>query len=340
MSAAEHRSSGNEPAAVSPGSSRYLRPVGDGTGNQPHSTERARLVSKCLIRGVDAGPHKDVWELRIYSPANDMVVTNRLIAPKGSTPRPTLILLPGADGKKSKRTWETHADLPGFFRDKHVQVLTTLSGGFSFYSDWKQRDGAIEGTSHWGTYVGKELPQVLSDEFHANERMAVAGLSMSGSGALDLAAQYPQTFDAAASFSGFPATSSPIGLVVALGVMATSTANPMRAWGYLDDPAWAAHDPARNVHILRRHNTKVFISAATGIPGPLDVNYGSEAYTWMAGAEVVSRHLTDGYARRARAAGVDLTYYRVPRGSHTDGIFEHSLHKAWYKVLAPAQRTR
>ncbi|WP_246389053.1 hypothetical protein [Corynebacterium incognita] len=106
VSAAEQGSSGNEPAAVGPGSSRYLPPVGDGTGNQPHSTDRARLVSKRLIHGVDAGPHKDVWELKIYSPSNDMVVTNRLIAPKGSTPRPTLILLPGADGKKSKRTWK------------------------------------------------------------------------------------------------------------------------------------------------------------------------------------------------------------------------------------------
>lgn len=316
------------------GSSKYLPTIG---GNKPAITSKAaHLVSKRKLRVANQGNRNDVWEFKFYSAANDMVVTNRIITPKGTAPRPSLILLPGSHGKNSQRTWDKNADLPGFFKNKGVNVVTTLAGGYSFYSDWKKDDPHIEGHSNWETYIAKELPQVLKDEFHANDKMAIGGVSMSGSASLDIASRHPQTFVAAASYSGFPVTTSPLGRFFSVGIFTWGKTNPANAWGYLDNPAWKKHDPARNVHKMARNGTKVFVSSAGGVPGPLDKSYGLKAYADPMLAEFASDALTTEYTKRARKAGVDIYRFRRADGAHTFPVFENAMQKSWETTLRPA----
>ncbi len=336
------QSSAGNPAlqpAISPmdvpyGSSKHLPKIsGKKLAGDPR---KAHMVSKKKLRVANTGSRNDVWEVKIYSAANGQVVTNRIISPKGTKPRPSLILLPGSRGKASQRSWENTADLPGFFADKNVNVVSTLSGGYSFYSDWKRDDPKIEGHSNWETYIAKELPQVLRDEFHANDKMALGGVSMSATAALNIAAKHTRTFDAVASYSGFPVTTSPLGRALAIGVFLSGKANPANAWGYLDNPAWKRNDPARNVHKFKNAGTKVFVSSAGGRPGKIDESYGWKAWADPMLGEFASDALTTEYTQRARKAGVDIYRYRRPVGSHTFPVFEDALHKSWAPVLKPA----
>ena len=81
-------------------------------------------------------------------------------------------------------------DVESFFADKHVNVAIPFGGGGTFYSDW-QRDDPKLGRVKWETFLTQELPPFMADRFGSdNVNNAVAGLSMSGTSALNLAAHH------------------------------------------------------------------------------------------------------------------------------------------------------
>src|SRR5690606_6289294 len=100
--------------------------------------------------------------------------------------------------------WINDSQVTNFFADKDVTVVLPIGGRFSFYTDWNAPDPLL-GTYRWQTYLTRELPAAIDGEFGGTGRNAVAGLSMSGGPALDLAIQAPGLYRAAASFSGCPA---------------------------------------------------------------------------------------------------------------------------------------
>jgi len=119
----------------------------------------------------------------------------------------------------------------------------------SFYAD------EVHGERFF-TFLSDELPEVVQRFFRVSRERQdtfVAGLSMGGYGALSYAARHPDTFDAAASFSG----ALEIGSEDAWGVRSANAAR------------WRAHLPISIASRLRSL-ALVEIRTGNGRPGPLD----------------------------------------------------------------------
>lgn len=78
-------------------------------------------------------------------------------------------------------------------------IIIMPDGGKSYYTN------CIRGDKYWD-YMAKELPEIVYTLFpyvsKKREDHYVAGLSMGGYGSMKLALNYPDSFKAAASFSG------------------------------------------------------------------------------------------------------------------------------------------
>lgn len=289
-------------------------------GNTPH------VVSKTHI----AGNH---WKLKVWSPANRRVVTNNVLVAAGNAPRGSLYLLPGIQGGLRGLNWMTHTDVARWSANKNVNIVMPLGGNSSLYTDWNSYD-PILGTNKWNTYMTRELPPIIDKTFHGNGRDAIAGLSSTGGAALDIAGDDKKRFKAAASFSGCPVRSGPLGGTVSAALMAYGGGSSQNAWGLPGHPDWIKHDPAAHPGELR--GTKVFIGSATGKPGAIDRTNSPGQYFGPSQIEALFNECSNQYTRKARAAGVDVHRYISPTGSHSFGLFEHQLKLSWNTTIKPA----
>ncbi|MEU0540685.1 alpha/beta hydrolase family protein [Nocardia sp. NPDC005978] len=125
----------------------------------------------------------------------------------------------------------------------------------------------------WETFLTRDLRNALRDRLgFSTTRNGVFGLSMGGSAALTLAAYNPDQFSYAGSFSGYLNVSAPgmrealrLAMIDAGGYNIDSMALP---WS----PAWLRMDPFVFAPRLKDNNTRLWISAASAIPGPGDVS--------------------------------------------------------------------
>lgn len=174
-------------------------------GNYSIAKEMSSDEDRGAEETVDHGPEPlmmdqrhvegNLWEVDIWSPANQTVVTNLLLLPEDPAPAPSLVLMSGADGGAGGANWVSETDYEEFFADKHVNVITPMGGGASMYANWLH-DDAYAGRQQWQTYLGEEIPQILDAEFNSTNHKAIAGLSMSGGPSLNIAGEYPETFQA------------------------------------------------------------------------------------------------------------------------------------------------
>lgn len=289
-------------------------------GNTPH------VVSKTHISG-------NHWKLKVWSPANRRVVTNNVLVAAGTAPRGSLYLLPGIQGGLRGLNWMTHTDVARWSANKNVNIVMPLGGNSSLYTDWNSYD-PILGTNKWNTYMTRELPPIIDKAFHGNGRDAIAGLSSTGGAALDIAGDDKKRFKAAASFSGCPVRSGPLGGTVSTALMAYGGGSSQNAWGLPGHPDWIKHDPAAHPGELR--GTKVFIGSATGKPGAIDRTNSPGQYFGPSQIEALFNECSNQYTRKARAAGVDVHRYISPTGSHSFGLFEHQLKLSWNTTIKPA----
>lgn len=270
------------------------------------------------------------WEIDIYSPSNDLVIKNTMTIPDNAELRPSLILLPGLGGGENEH-WSREADIPAYFGAKQVNVISVHGGAGSMFTDWSNPH-PTKGSVAWSTYLGQELPDVLVREFRSNGDNAIAGISMSGGPALDIAGRFPETFDAAASLSGFPATSGVFGAAMVLYVTNAHGGSFADIWGPMLDPRWRDHDPAVTAHRLR--DTAVYVGHANGKPSPIDRMNQNDPFE-VTISEMMAGHISRYYVGRARATGIDVHYTVLPAGRHTYGVFETLLHDAWETTIGP-----
>ena len=274
----------------------------------------------------------------VYSPAMDKVVSNDVLRPRGGGAAPTLYLLNGALGNEDGVGWINNSGAVGFFADKAVNVVLPIGGRLSFYTDWLA-DDALIGRNKWQTYLTAELPAVMDRHLGSTRRNAVAGVSMSGGPALDLAVQAPGLYRAAASLSGCPASSHPLAQAAISVMIGGALTNPFAMWGVPGAPGWTQHDPAQNAHRLR--GTAVYAASASGMPGPVDdIPAGSPFPVGGAAVEAMVNVCTGLFADAVRAAGVPATISMRDHGSHSWALFEDELRDAWYSTIAPALGTR
>lgn len=302
-------------------------------GEVPGTTDPQPVRGSTGAKVVDVRHvHDNLYEVDVYSPAMDSVVTNLLVLPSGDAPRPTLYLMQGSNGGQLGETWASETNYEVFFADKNVNVVTPLGGKGSFFTDWKQEDPTL-GVYKWMTYYAHELPEVMATSFHANDKRAVAGMSMASTGVLGLAERYPGRYLAVGLFSGFPATSSVEGRLLTYGIFHEHGAGWQNAWGWPDDPAWLANDAAANVERLK--GTPVYASVGNGWPGSLEALADPDMPGSVAG-EIFAHQFMNSFVAKARATGVDVTYFEEPYGVHRWSFFEPQLYKAWNTTIGAA----
>lgn len=272
--------------------------------------------------------------LDVYSPSMDKVISNDVLRPRSGGTLPTLFLLNGALGNEDGVGWMNNSAVEEFFVDKNVTVVMPIGGRFSFYTDWQAPDPVL-GVYKWQTYLTHELPQAVASAFGSTGNNAVAGLSMSGGPALDLAAHAPDVFDAAASFSGCPAPSDPLASAGISAMIAGGLNNPFNMWGPPGATGWRDHDPAVNVEKLR--GTDLYVSASEGVPGPVDrIPVGAFPPVGGAVVEALVNYCTALFVDALHRSGVPAVVSMREQGAHTWPLFEDQLRDAWFSTLGPA----
>ncbi len=191
---------------------------------------------------------------------------------------PTIYLLNGAGGSEQDTDWVNQAfpEMVQTFAGQSVNVVVPMEGAFSYYVDWAAEppvtNSFYKGKQMWSTFLAHELPAAVEGYTNANDKRAVAGLSMAATSTLLLAEHNPGFYDAVGSFSGCAATSTPIpnffiGLTVDRGASGKMT--PEHIFGPMGSDYNRYNDALVNAEKLR--GTKLYISTGTGLAGETDM---------------------------------------------------------------------
>lgn len=194
---------------------------------------------------------------------------------------PTVYLLNGAGGSEQDSDWVAQAydELYKAYGRSGVNVVVPMEGAFSYYVDWAaeppvdtEKHPFYKGKQMWSTFLAHELPQAVEPYLGANDRRAVAGLSMAATSVLLLAEHNPGFYDAVGSFSGCAATSSPlpwafVDLTVSRGAPGVMT--PEYVFGPRGSDYNRHNDALVNAAKLK--GTALYISTGTGLAGEGDM---------------------------------------------------------------------
>ncbi|WP_280354266.1 alpha/beta hydrolase [Nocardia otitidiscaviarum] len=271
----------------------------------------------------------------VRSPAMGRVVSVQVLLPADrSRPRPTLYMLDGRSAAEDVNNWTARGGALEFFADKPVNVVFTLGGASSYYTDWKRPDPNL-GVNRWETFLTRELPPLIDAHFDGNGRYAVQGVSMGAEAAMMLAVRRPGHFSAIAAHSGCYAVSSDYGRAQAQAVVTTDGGDTANMFGEEDDPQWAAHDVHAHAEALR--GSSIYLSAGIGLPGLHDLP-GTPEYPdsilfggpLEAGAYACTLQLID----RLSQIGVPITANLRPTGTHSWPYWRDELPRAWPTLAA------
>ncbi len=270
-----------------------------------------------------------VVDLTVESPALGTTAHARLLLPPGWSGDkrrwPVLYLLHGCCD--TYLSWTRSTDVAALTAHTGVIVVMPEGGGAGFYSDWW--NGGRGGAPAWETFHLVELRQLLESRYRAAGEWAVAGLSMGGLGAMVYAARHPGMFRAAASYSGLLHTTLDAGASAnIMGLVAREGLDRYGLWG---EPAaqadiWAAHNPYDLVPRLR--GVRLFVSAGTGDPGPLDP---SDAMFDRTERFVDAQSVA--FARRAGELGLTLTTDFYGAGTHSWPYWQRELHRSFPTLM-------
>lgn len=296
-----------------------------------------------VVASADAGRAPAIVDVRplgghqyqviVYSAAMNRPITLWVSHP--DHPAPVLYLLNAVDGGEDGGPWNVRTDAAQFFADKPVNVVSPIGGRASYYTDWAADDPAL-GRNEWATFLNRELPPLLNARFHTTGRNAVAGVSMSGTSALDLAIEAPGEYQAVGVYSGCPSTSDPASRALVYSQLATFGANASNMWGGPTNAAWSDHDPVVNAARLR--GLAMYISAGNGAAGVHDTladpSIGGNPLTLanrlsIGGAmESVVNHCTRMLTDRLAALGIPATEV-FHAGTHAWPYWQDDLHNSW-----------
>lgn len=307
----------------------------------PHVVDPAIAVKpvakQSSIDAVVPSPGRKVTVV-VYSAAMNRRIPVIVLKPRDdSKPRPVLYLLNGAGGGEDSATWADKTDYENFFSTKDVYVVTPIGGAFSYYTDW-QRDDPVLGRNKWQTFLTKELPPLLKDQFKTSGANAVAGISMAGTSVMNLAISAPKFYRSVAAYSGCARTSDPLGQAyIQMVVGDRGRGNVVNMWGPVGGPGWMANDPYQNAPRLR--GTKIYMTTGTGIPGRndtmgaklVDNNPVALANQVLVGGLIESavNLCTQQMAQRLAQLHIPAKVYTRPNGTHSWTYWEEDLKRTW-----------
>ena len=276
----------------------------------------------------------------VYSAAMNKNIPVRVLPASGGGSHATLYLLDGLRAPNNNSGWLIETDVQQFFAGKNVNVAIPFGGGGSFYTDW-QRDDPTLGRQKWETFLTRELPAYLKSAFNSdNRRNAIAGLSMSGTSALNLASKHPDFYQGVASYSGYPTVSTPgFAQGIAASVLEMG-GNPVNMWGLWPAGAWTANDPSLHTGNLR--GKRVYVSSGAGSPrtnpifNPASPAFDPIKFSQMVPLETAAAISSQLYIASLRVAGVNPQVHITPEGVHWWTHWEDRLKESWYGTLAPS----
>ncbi|MGV9836504.1 alpha/beta hydrolase [Nocardia niigatensis] len=245
-------------------------------------------------------------------------------------------LLDGMRARDDSNAWSTETQALQYFSNDDVTLVMPVGGGGSWYADWA---GPV--TDHgrpvrwrWSQFLTSELPDYLAQYGVSATGNAIVGLSMSGSAALTLAAHHRDQFAYVASFSGLLDWQTPLmqDAVRAATLSAGVDPDQLAAPG---SPAWNALDPITCAPQLA--GLSLYISAASGMPGPADLASSQSAGTGAidgAGLEMVTAASTHTFQARLASLGIPATFDFPATGTHNWRNWDRELTEARPSLLA------
>ena len=278
----------------------------------------------------------------VYSAAMGRSIPVRIIDGGGSGAKPTLYLLDGLRAPNNNSGWLINTNVDDFMVGKGTNVAIPFGGGGSFYADWEQRDPKL-GVQKWETFLTRELPAYMKRKHNSdNRRNGIAGLSMSGTSALNLASKHPGFYKAVASYSGYPTVTMPgfnQGIQASVIEMG---GNPVNMWGVWPAGEWAAKDPFLTAGNLA--GKRVYVSAGTGVGSRYDstltpgsAGFDPVKFAQMIPLEVAASTSSQLYiARLATVPGVRLTTRITADGSHWWDYWQRDFKESWATTFRPA----
>lgn len=273
--------------------------------------------------------------LSVFAASMNRSVNVRVQRPADtSQPRPTLYVL---DGETRRQLTDA---LP-FLADKNVNVVMPTGGEHAYWTDWKASDPKL-GLNEWETFLTKELPPIVDAALGTNGINAIAGMSRTGTAALQLSIAAPGLYRAAAFYSGCAQTSDPIGRAfVELSMQQYGGGNPQNMWGAAGDPMWEAKDPYIHAEGLR--GTALYISNGSGIPGiyerldgpGINGHLGKLFDQAVPGGliEAATNYCAHRFADKLTSIGIPATYNFRATGTHSWGYWQDDFKDSW-PVLA------
>ncbi|WP_433574718.1 alpha/beta hydrolase [Nocardia brasiliensis] len=247
-----------------------------------------------------------------------------------------LYLLDGLRARDDRNAWSFETNARAQFRDDNISLIMPVGGQASFYADWygASTTNGQKTTYKWETFLTRELPLFLEGYGVSRTNNAVGGLSMGASAALALAAYHRDQFKYAASFSGYLNLSG-------LGMREALRLAMLDAGGYNVDnfappssPQWLRQDAVVFAPQLR--GLPMYISAASGLPGPYDRPNSAigvfNTGTAMA-LEVLSLVTTRSFQARLGSLGIPARFDFPNVGTHSWPYWEGQLFQARPGIL-------
>ncbi|MVU79671.1 esterase family protein [Nocardia sp. ET3-3] len=277
----------------------------------------------------------NLFDVFVASPAMGRTVRIQVLLPaRHDAPRPTVYMLDGRSAAPDVNNWTARGDALRFFADKTVNVVFTLGGPASYYTDWLRSDPKL-GTNRWETFLTRELPPLIDASFGGDGSNGLEGVSMGAEAAMMLATRNPGLYRAVAAHSGCYAMSSDFGQAQARAVVGTFGGDPDNMFGPSDNPQWAAHDVVAHAEALR--GKAIYLSSGSGVPGEHEAPGNPDLRNAVlfggpieAGADMCTRQLAD----RLTQLGIPATVNRRPVGTHSWPYWADELPRSWPTMAA------
>lgn len=241
---------------------------------------------------------------------------------------PEVWALDGLRARDDESGWTIETNIEQFYADKNVNVIMPVGGESSFYADWNEPNN--DQHYQWETFLTQELVPVLDNAFRSDTRRAVAGISMGGTAAMNLAQRNPHLFDFVGSFSGYLDTTTP-GMPEAITAAQLDAGgyDSQAMWGPFGSQDWIDHDPKLGIEALA--GKTVYVSAGNGTDDygqPDSVARGPANYAGR-GLEILSRMSSQTFVNRAAAADVPVVTQFRPSGVHSWEYWQYEMTQAW-----------
>jgi len=168
----------------------------------------------------------------------------------------SVVLLDAFNAGPDVSNWVTAGNAMASLAGKGVSVVAPAGGAFTLYTNWE-----ADGTRQWETFLTDELPNWLAaNKGIAPGGNAIVGAAQGGTGAVTLAAFYPDRYRYAGSMSGYLTPSSTfVNGAISAGMNDFGGVNIQAMWGAPQLGRWKWHDPDVHVNLLAQNNTRLWI---------------------------------------------------------------------------------